>query len=161
MILWSFKEVLLPVCFLCTFLVAVKRPPELAKQGEKEPRTHLNLGLRDTFGSPIVSQGVFLNGNFVPVMGPMQAAGTHISRGTNSISRKITPLLFQQFCHHCGVWEVPLTALGGKAARWVSPTECEWCAVIRVMASMGNDLKNSSNEIPCRSLKGPARTNPF
>lgn len=52
----------------------------------------------------------------------MQAAGTRISRGTNSISRKITPLFFQQICHHCRIWEVLLTALGGKAARWVSPT---------------------------------------
>lgn len=83
-----------------------------------------------------------------------------VSPGIQTLfSRKITPLVFQEICHHHRVWEVLLTALGGEAAHWVSPVECEWCIVIGVMASMGNDLKNSSNEIPCRSLERPASTN--
>lgn len=108
-----------------------------------------------------MSHRIFVNGNLVPVMGPSQAAGISYLQGdkfyfkknsTSSLPRDLSPLQS---------WEVLLTALGGKTARWVSPAECEWCAVIRVMMSLGNDLKNFSNEIPCRSLEQPTSTNPF
>lgn len=50
-------------------------------------------------GLSIMTHRVFVNRNFVPVVSPSQAAGTHISRGTNSVPRKIAPLLLQQICH--------------------------------------------------------------
>lgn len=53
-----------------------------------------------------------------------------------------------------------LTALVGEALT-ESALESVNGAVIGVMASMGNDLKNSSNEIPCRSLERPASANAF
>lgn len=81
-----------------------------------------------------MSQGVFVNGNLGPVLGSRQAAGKHISRGTHSISRKITP----PPTNGRGAARSPGRE-GGRAGG-VCPTDYKGRAGIGVMASAGNDL---------------------
>ena len=72
-----------------------------------------------------MSHGVFVDGNYVPGVGPTQAAGTRISRGTNPISGRIAPLPFQQMLP-TAAWEELLEAPGrGKAAPYgVNGAQC-------------------------------------